>query len=85
MEPDAKELGAGHLRPTVIVGISDDEAGKSKEDIDGQIRVAYQTQGRVPINRIIEDVKDDEEKGPHYLSGHPKLQSVPFHCLSGRG
>ena len=77
--------GDGHLRPTVIVGISDDEAGKSKEDIDGQIRVTYQTQGSVPIKRIIEAVKDDDDKGPHCLSGHPKLQSVPFHCLSGRG
>jgi hypothetical protein len=50
------------LRPTVIVGISDDEAGKSKEEIDCQIRVAYQTQGSVPTKRIIEEVKDDNQK-----------------------
>jgi hypothetical protein len=61
-EPDAKESGDGHLRPTVIVGISDDEAGKSKEEIDRQIRVAYQTQGSVPTKRIIEEVKDDNQK-----------------------
>jgi hypothetical protein len=55
-------LGDGHLRPTVIVGISDDEAGKSKEKIDCQIRMAYQTQGSVPTKRIIEEVKDHNQK-----------------------
>jgi hypothetical protein len=62
-EPNAEELGDGHLRPTVIVGISDDEAGKPKEEIDCQVRVTYKTKSSVPAKGIIEEVKDDDEKG----------------------
>src|ERR1700759_2346645 len=61
-EADAKELGDGHLRPTVIVGISDDEAGKPKEEIDCQIGVAYQAQRSVPAKGIIEQVENDNQK-----------------------
>jgi hypothetical protein len=60
---NAEELGEGHLRPTVTVAVSDDEAAKPKEEIDCRVRVTYKTKSSVPAKGLIGEVKDYDEKG----------------------
>jgi hypothetical protein len=46
----------------VIICISDDKAGKPKEELGCRVRVTYQTQEGVPAKRIIEEVENENQK-----------------------
>src|SRR5271170_4650880 len=65
MEPDkpnAKKLNERHTRPAVIIGIRDHKARQPKEEVDREVCVVHQVEGRSEVKWVIKYVKNDDQK-----------------------
>ena len=62
-EPPADKVAAAHAAlPTVIVGISDDEAREQEEEIDGQVAMVEALVDGT-CGKALEDVVADDQQG----------------------